>query len=118
MGGLARKALLCHTGSREVGTSRGGKKAGMRDGRPESRPSLAADPLCDISERGAVVVAGTVYSQVPREPGSRAFLTSRVLTLTSLKVAQTYLTQAARWPEGPTSEHVQRRQYIRPCGSK
>lgn len=78
MGGLVRKALLCHTGSREAGTSRGGKKAGMRDGRPESRPSQPADPLCDISERGAVVVAGTVYSQVPRESSARAFLTSRV----------------------------------------
>lgn len=81
MGGLARKALLCHTGSREVGTSRGGKKAGMGDGRPKSRPGPAADPLCDISERGAAVVAGTMYSQVPRELGARAFLTSKVADL-------------------------------------
>lgn len=47
MGGQVRRALFCYTGGRDTGTSRGGKKAGMRDGSPESWPSPATDPLCD-----------------------------------------------------------------------
>lgn len=86
---------MWHPGSRRAGTSRGGKKAGRRDGRSVSWSSLAADPWCDISERGAVAVAGIVYSQVPREPGSRVFLTPESLTVTSLRLSQTYLTQVA-----------------------
>lgn len=52
MGGWVGKAVFCYTGGGGAGTSRGGEKAGMRDGRPKSWPSLAADPLCDLSLRG------------------------------------------------------------------